>query len=311
MPWKNRYTVSDERCFADEQVTWPGVKKAAFTLTIDLSPTCRAEGLRLHDFQTPEAFYGMNRGMDVLRQTLGKHAVRATFAVPGVMAEAYAPLLRSLESEGHEVAAHGWVHEDPSLLDENEEEARLARTTDSLGQALGHRPWGWFSLPRPSDKYAGGGLSDQTVALLVKHGYEYLGNSTVDDRPHYWLTDAQKSAGILSMPYYYHFDDQFFLLFPARGTGLEHMDALERNWRRELRAQQNRGLVFNATVHPHAIAWPHRLWRFDTLLADVMRDGTWWNPTARECTAHWRTLQPLEDVSISEEIWTHYEDSLN
>ena len=31
--------------------------------------------------------------------------------------------------------------------------------------------------------------------------------------------------------------DQFFLMFPRKGTGLEHPDALLRNWRGEFAAQ--------------------------------------------------------------------------
>ena len=61
--------------------------------------------------------------------------------------------------EGHEIAAHGFKHEDVSLLGRDEEQARLRRTTEILAKVVGQRPSGWFSLPRPSDKFAGGAVS--------------------------------------------------------------------------------------------------------------------------------------------------------
>ena len=77
--------------------------------------------------------------------------------------------------------------------------------------------------------------------------------------PHYWVTDFASAAHLLTLPYYYHFDDQFFLLFPRKGTGLENPDALLRNWKAELDAQYKRGRQFAMVLHPHAIGWPNRL----------------------------------------------------
>ncbi len=64
--------------------------------------------------------------------------------------------------------------------------------------------------------------------LLIEEGYTYLGNSMADDIPHYWVTDSASRRNLLAMPYYYHFDDLFFLMFPAPGggTGLENPETL-------------------------------------------------------------------------------------
>ena len=91
--------------------------------------------------------------------------------------------------------------------------------------------------------------------LLIEAGYAYMGNGLADDIPHYWVADFASRRAILTLPYYYHFDDQFFLLFPGKGTGLENSDMLFRNWRAELDAQYKRGRHFAMALHPHA----HRL----------------------------------------------------
>ncbi len=52
--------------------------------------------------------------------------------------------------------------------------------------------------------------------LLIEGGYEYMGNGLADDVPHYWITDFASRRAMLTLPYYYHFDDQWFLLFPRK-----------------------------------------------------------------------------------------------
>ena len=58
--------------------------------------------------------------------------VRATFAVPAVVAEAYPDTVRAVVARGHEVAAHGLRHEDVSGLAAAEEAHRLRSTIDAL-----------------------------------------------------------------------------------------------------------------------------------------------------------------------------------
>ena len=40
MPWKERYTISDERTLADADVKWPDGKRCCFRVVVDLSPPC-------------------------------------------------------------------------------------------------------------------------------------------------------------------------------------------------------------------------------------------------------------------------------
>ena len=109
---------------------------------------------------------------------------------------------------------------DISGLERDEERRRIARTTEILADLTGRKPAGWFSLPRQGDRYAVGAISPKTIDLLLEAGYVYLGNGLADDIPHYWVSDFASRRALLTMPYYYHFDDQFFLMFPRKGMGL-------------------------------------------------------------------------------------------
>jgi hypothetical protein len=113
--------------------------------------------------------------------------------------------------------------------------------------------------------------------LLIDAGYAYFGNGLADDIPHHWVTDAATGRSILTMPYYYHYDDQFFLLFPSKGTGLENADSLFRNWRAEFEAQYRRGRHFHMTLHPYAVGFGHRIRLLETFLQYVSGFAGVWN----------------------------------
>ena len=38
MPWKERYTISDEKSILDADIKWPGGKRCCFRVVVDLSP---------------------------------------------------------------------------------------------------------------------------------------------------------------------------------------------------------------------------------------------------------------------------------
>ena len=77
----------------------------------------------------------MMRGRGVgsaLLAVLRRHDLRATFAVPAVIAEIHADRIRALIDDGHEIAAHGFKHEDVSALEREDESERIDRTTEIL-----------------------------------------------------------------------------------------------------------------------------------------------------------------------------------
>jgi peptidoglycan-N-acetylglucosamine deacetylase len=312
MPWKERYTISDERTLPDIEIKWPSGKRCCFRVVVDLSPACGPEGITAADMATPDAYYGANGGLSALVDVLDHYGIKATFAVPAVIADIHPNIVRQLAGSGHEIAAHGFKHEDVSRLSKDEESARLDRAGEILTNVVGRRPTGWFSLPRPGDKYAGGAVSDHTVDLLIAAGYDYFGNGLADDVPHWWVADFATRRAILTLPYYYHFDDQFFLLFPKKGTGLENPDALYRNWRAELDAQYKRGRQFAMVLHPHAIAWPNRLSLLEQFLDYASDLPEIWYATSAQCARHWAGMySAATHLRLEPSIWRDYPGSLS
>jgi peptidoglycan-N-acetylglucosamine deacetylase len=309
MPWKDGYTISDEKSLTDSEVHWPDGQRCCFSITVDLSVASGPEGITDADLAGPKAQFGLREGLDRVMEALGRFGLKATFAVPAVMARVQAGQLRSMTQEGHEIAAEGFRHEDVSRLSREDEAARIDLATSVLSEITGRRPGGWYSLPRPGDPFAGGTISPHTMDLLIDAGYSYFGNGLADDIPHYWVTDAASGRSILTMPYYYHYDDQFFLMFPSKGTGLENADSLFRNWRAEFDAQYRRGRHFHMTLHPYASGFGHRVRLLESLLHHVSGAPGVWNDTASAVIAHWRGMVPAARLEAS--IWRDYPGSLS
>jgi peptidoglycan/xylan/chitin deacetylase (PgdA/CDA1 family) len=312
MPWKDRYTISDERTLADSEVTWPGGAQCALTIVVDLSLARSGEGVTAADLATSEAAFGFGDGLEQLRAVLARHAIKSTFVAPAVIAASYPDIVRSLAAEGHEIAAGGFRHEDASKLDRGEEEARIAFTLATLRDIAGAQPAGWYSLPRPEDPFAGGTISPHTMDLLIAAGIRYFGNSPADDIPHWWVTDFAQRRAILALPYYYHFDDLWFLLFPAKGTGLEHADSLARNWRAEFDAQYKRGRMFSMVLHPRHIGWSHRIELLDRFFDDARSRPGVWATTAGAVAEHWHATFPAAThLRLEPSIWRDHPGSLS
>jgi peptidoglycan-N-acetylglucosamine deacetylase len=111
MPWKERYTISDEKSLADDEVRWLGGARCCVSITVDLSLAAVPEGVRATDLRTPPALFGMGQGLAVVLGMLKRYELKATFAVPAVTAHIYPDKIRAIAGEAHEIAAHGFKHE--------------------------------------------------------------------------------------------------------------------------------------------------------------------------------------------------------
>jgi hypothetical protein len=76
MPWKQGYTISDERSLADSEIRWPDGARCCVAVTVDLSVASGAEGVTAADLATPEALFGANQGLSALREILRQRGMR-------------------------------------------------------------------------------------------------------------------------------------------------------------------------------------------------------------------------------------------
>ena len=314
MPWKDGYTITDEKGMHDEIIKWPQKQRCVATIVVDYNVQADQDGIDINDIQRQVCEYGRKVEIWNLLDIFDKYEMRATFATPAIIAENYKESMREIVHRGHEVAAHGYKREDVSLLEKAEEKRRLDLTTSTIEKISGQRPVGWFCMPRQKDPFAGGTISPDTAELLVDAGYEYLGNGMADDIPHYWVTNFKTRQNILTLPYHYQFDDQFFLMFPplGMGCGLENSKTLFQNWKLEFDATYKRGRYFSIFIHPYLIQWGNRLEVLENILAYIKDFNDVWNPTCREVTQYWKDTYPANSfLKLKESIWKDYPGSLS
>jgi peptidoglycan/xylan/chitin deacetylase (PgdA/CDA1 family) len=108
--------------------------------------------------------FSVTRALPRILARLEDLGLRATFFAEGLNTELYPGTLVELGATGHEVAYHGWCHEQWAALSPTREVQLLRRGVDAMG-ALGLRPLGF----RPP----GGRLTGTSARALRDLGFAY------------------------------------------------------------------------------------------------------------------------------------------
>ena len=139
--------------------------------------------------------FSVTRALPRILGLLDEVGLRATFFVEGRNTELYPGTLAEIAAAGHEVAYHGWCHEDWSGLGAEEEAEVLARGVRAL-EDLGLRPAGF----RPP----GGGLTASTLRLLRDLRFTYC--SPADEHA------AAQEEGLAILPFAWRMVDAYHYL---------------------------------------------------------------------------------------------------
>jgi len=227
--------------------------------------------------------YAIRRGVPRHLDILARHAMPATFFACGYDVEHYPETFRAILAAGHEIAAHGYLHEAWDLGED--EPALLEKTHTLIQQQLGVTPVGWCS---PS-----GRKSHRTLPALRRLGYCYDASEKDRDRP-YLPADAADD-GFVMLPNNTVSLDDYPFYFTGHSLAAEACD----NWIEEFEALRQAEGYIHLTVHPKAAGGsgtPARAAAMDRFLAHVAAQADVHCMTlealARHCLAHpdaWRT----------------------
>jgi peptidoglycan/xylan/chitin deacetylase (PgdA/CDA1 family) len=168
---------------------------AAYTITFDNLGEVTA--LERGDFPAGEPLgrhFSVTRALPRILDLLEEVGLRATFFVEGLNTRLYPDTLAQIAAAGHEVAYHGWSHEDWGALSHDEEAELLPRGVRALDD-LGLRPLGF----RPP----GGRLTASTLRLLRELGFTYCSPAG---------EDAAVRDGIAILPFAWEMVDAYHYL---------------------------------------------------------------------------------------------------
>ncbi|QQB35133.1 polysaccharide deacetylase family protein [Achromobacter deleyi] len=225
--------------------------------------------------------YAIRRGVPRHLEILARHALPATFFACGYDVEHYPETFRAILAAGHEIAAHGYLHEAWDLGED--EPALLEKTHTLIQRQLGVTPAGWCS---PS-----GRKSHRTLPTLRRLGYCYDASEKDRDRPY---LPAGGDDGFVMLPNNTVSLDDYPFYFTGHSLAAEACD----NWIEEFEALRQAEGYIHFTVHPKAAGGsgtPARAAAMDRFLAHVAAQPDVHCMTlealARHCLAHpaaWR-----------------------
>jgi len=246
---------------------WPGDTQCVAMLTFDVDGV--SSWLRRDpDFKARPSLmsmgeYGPSVAMPRILDLLDTHSIKASFYIPGYVAETHVDMVKEVISRGHEVGHHGYLHESPASMSPHEENEILERGIDILSEIAGEAPRGYRS--------PGWDLSERSLDLLADHGFLYDSSLMGDDAP-YIMDVGPSNKKLVEIPVQWLLDDApHFVYAPAanRIGPLRNPDEVYISWSAEFAGLYRYGRAFTLTMHPQYIGRPGRLLMLERLINHI------------------------------------------
>jgi peptidoglycan-N-acetylglucosamine deacetylase len=266
-------------------VPWPDGAKCAVSFTLDMD----AESI-LHLAHPKEAHrlvsaasmlrYGPDVAVPRILETYRHYGIRQTFFVPAWCAERYPYAVEAMVRDGHEVSAHGYMHEHPNELTDDKERYWLERSLSALQAVTGTKPAGWRA---PLYNF-----SHRSAELLLEAGVTYDASLMGDDVP--YLLDTPRGS-LLELPSHWGMDDWPPFMHSLELDFQMPIQSAARAWEtwwEELEAMWDFGGLWVPVWHPFLSGRLAR-WRVTHAMIGRMLDkGRIWFAPMSEIAAHVR-----------------------
>ncbi len=291
---------------ADPAPRWPGAARCAVAVTVDLDaelPLLAAGPDMARRAKTLSVGrYGTTRGVDRLLGVLADLGVPATWFVPGRHAENHPDLVARIADADHEIAHHGYAHEDFDTLDLAGQRAVVERGGEALARVTGRRPTG-FRVP--AGEWAPG-----LPETLTELGFVWSSSLPGDDLP-YHHPAARPTPGrrLLEIPVHHELADHpyfFFNLdppFPAGQSRIAPYEAVLDNWLTEFTAYHRYGLCYVLRLQPEVTGTPGRIGLVRDLLTHLRAHADAWFATCGEIADWWADRHPDNEPGHPAEVF--------
>lgn len=265
---------------------WPGGKSAAAAFTFDVDAESAVlwgnDAVAARMSVMSHQAYGPLVGLPRILELLDTHQIPATFFVPGHTAHRYPAAVRRIVEAGHEIAHHGYLHEQPTALTLAQEIEALDRGLQALAEVAGVRPVG-YRAPMWD-------LSWRTPELLVERGFLY--DSSLMDADHPYEL-AVGDGSVVEIPIQWALDDweQYCYLPDIAGSGLIESPRKARElWQLEFDALRAAGACWVLTNHPFLSGRASRAAELGDLMRYVVGHDDVWTTNLGAIAEHVRTL---------------------
>ena len=241
----------------------------AFDLDAETMWTTHGDGSTAHMTNLSRGAYGPKQGVPRILDMLDSHQVKATFFIPGVVAEHYPEVVREIARRGHDIGFHGYLHEESTKTTYEQEDATMHRSEkiiyDLTGQKIaGHRA-------------PGGVIHDYSLRLFLEHGYIYSSNWRDSDGPFLHQIDG-KTVPLVELPKDSIFDDtayDFYTDAAPERYGLKSPDEMFEIWKEEFDSLAVEGRMINFVLHPQFVGRASRVQMLSRLIGYMKSHGAW------------------------------------
>ncbi|MGH7353526.1 MAG: polysaccharide deacetylase family protein [Candidatus Rokuibacteriota bacterium] len=264
---------------------WPKGKRSAAVLSFDFDAESgflfrEPEKAKRSLADLEERRFGPRVGVDRILRLLDRLRLRASFFIPGWTVVNHLPECKRIRDAGHEIGAHGNVHEAVGMLDAAQEEAILTTQLAILRDELGVTPAGYRS---PSWE-----VNVWTPSLLKAHGFRYDSSLMGNDVPYDLATDA---GPLTEVPVQWLLDDAplFRHVYGATNAIADPGRVLQM-WSREFAAMHEENGCFVLTCHPFISGRASRVALLEDLVRFMRRSSGVWFTTCED-VARWHERQ--------------------
>jgi peptidoglycan-N-acetylglucosamine deacetylase len=256
-------------------------------------------------------------GTPRMLKLLDKYGIRTTWFIPGHSIETFPAQTKMVVDAGHEIAVHGYSHENALSMTPKQEEDVLLKCIDLIVTVSGKAPRGynapWWEL------------SAATAALLMKNGFKYDHSQAYDDfTPFYaraadswtkvdyskpareWMKPLVRGQAIdlVEIGANWYTDDlppmMFIKKFP-NSHGFVNPRDVEQLWRDQFDwvYREMDYAVFACTLHPDVSGRPQVLLMLERLIEYISgHSGARWM-TLEDVAADFRQRYPFDRIGAT------------
>ena len=252
---------------------WPDNKRSAvvmaFALDAETMWTTRGDGNADHITNLSRGAYGPKQGVPRILDMLDVHQIKATFFVPGVIAEKYPLVVQEIVRRGHEIGFHGYLHEEFTTTVKAEEDATMHRSERIIRELTGQQIVG--------HRAPGGVIHDYSLELFLEHGYIYSSNWRDSDGP-FLHQIGGRTVPLVELPKDSIFDDtayDFYTDSAPERYELKSPDEMYEIWKEEFDTLADEGRMINFVLHPQFIGRASRVQMLSRLIGYMKTHGAW------------------------------------
>jgi peptidoglycan/xylan/chitin deacetylase (PgdA/CDA1 family) len=264
---------------------WPRGMQSAVVLSFDVDAESgflfrEPEKAKRSLADLEERRFGPRVGVDRILRLLDRLKIRASFFIPGWTAVNHLAACKRIRDAGHEIGAHGNVHEAVGMLDQAQEKRILVEQLAILKDQLGVTPTGYRS---PSWD-----VNVWTPGLLKQHGFVYDSSLMGNDIPY----ELETPEGPLTeVPVQWLLDDApFFRHVYGTSNAIADPARVFNVWSTEFSAMHKENGCFVLTCHPFWSGRASRIALLDDLVRLIRRQRGVWFATCDE-VARWHDKQ--------------------